>query len=174
MNNTLYSSTQKVTRVAFNLNSFFKNYDNIKQTLFYQKLGTWGSVKEFVFVGFEIQVEITKSIVTLNSSNKSILIKSIQKYIRFNNLQSSATFKEIIGNMSQVLQSKSESPTDKSFSPQLYVSQQAQMYTVIQSFITSHSDQKSTLFNVEIANYGTFEFYFQTTLWVSYSFLIIT
>lgn len=42
------------------------------------------------------------------------------------------------------------------------------MHDVIESFITSNSDIKQILFDIEIPNYGPLEFYYHSTAWVNF------
>lgn len=165
--NSTYTNknVNKVIRSAFSLNNFFEKNANIKKTLFYKKIDTWGSVKEYIFVGFEMEVEMTYN---LKSSKNNIFVDSILNSIKTDNAKNSEQFNELANNMLKIVQT--DSGSSSSLSSNMYVQQQAKLHDLIESFISSNPDKKSALFNIEVPNYGPFDFYYQTSSWVSFLF----
>lgn len=158
ISNLNFTNIQKVANVSFVLNKFLNVNDDLKQQLFYENLGSWGSVKDMILVGYDIQIVKTKKITQLDSQNSSTLISVIQKTFK-NDVKNSAIIQQLTSNIVKSIQASTT-----------YVQQQSKTYKVIKSFFEEQQDTdlQTTINNIQIDDYGTFEYFFDCITWVSF------
>lgn len=148
--NVISSSTltddQKIVQISSKLHDLFTNNQNLKSQLMYANLGSWGSVNDLLSVSNDIQSDKTQDAVILDSNNNCELITALQTVTK-TNVTMTTVVSTLIVNITTILKTTKIT----------YVQQQANLYNVLKTFIAKYPEFKTTLVNVQIKNYGSFQ-----------------
>jgi len=146
------SADQQIVQISYSLQAFFEVNVDIEEVLYYEQLGSWGQVVDFVYVAYQIQIEITQSIVTLDASGDCALFDALRNATEGNSEQSAAV-EALIANITIILQ----------FSEWSYSQQQAQIYLLFEAFFVEYSQWESFFLSIQIEGFGLLQYYVDVT-----------
>lgn len=154
ISNPKLSSFDKVSHVAFDLNRYLSNNTDLKTLLFFENLGDFGLLKDVVIVGFDIAID---NVFNEATKLESTLVSTISTAFN-NDTQNLTIIKPLLSDISTILKSNTS-----------FITQQSQIYDVIKEFFdkNTNSDLKKKIDEIEIEDFGSFDFYFGVIIWVN-------
>jgi len=144
------SEDQKVVLISYSLKAFFSVHIDIYNVLSFVEIDNWGFVIDFLYVSVQIQLEITQSIVAVDSNGQCGATKALANAGSSLNAQDQQYINSLIIDINAHLSvSISVGYT--------YQQRLALVWQSCEAFFVNHPSLKSFVLSVEIQGFGSFE-----------------
>jgi hypothetical protein len=148
--NVSLTEDQKVVLISYSLKAFFSVHIDIYNVLSFEKIDNWGFVIDFLYVSVQIQLEITQSIVAVDSNGKCGATKALENAGKSLNAQDKSKIDALIIEINAHL--------DVSISVGFtYEQRLALVWQSCEAFFVTNPSLRSFVLSVEIEAYGSFE-----------------
>lgn len=146
ISSSLLTNDEKIVQISIKLNILFNKNENIKTQLIYQDLGSWGSIKNLISVGYDIQSDKLQNIISINSDHNSSLITALQTLPKSDE-KMTIVINKMIENITTIIKTSTVNIVQK----------QADIYNVLEKIIVTYPEYKNKFENIEIPDFGSIQ-----------------
>jgi len=141
---------QMVVQCGFAIEAFFEVNVDIEAKFQFQMLGSWGYLKDFIYVGYQISFELTSNITELDSEGNCALFESLRNATKGTDMESAC--EELIAQLTVVL----------GYSGWSEVQINSEIYSILVAFFAKYPSYKSFFMGIEIEGFGSFSYFFKS------------